>query len=128
MPIWWDTQHSHVLRLHVPDITSWAEYDTLIDELVATLSELEEDNVVDIIVTREREYNRAGVTPHLQRAIKLISELTSIRYIITVQAAKATFTRVIFESTIRVTKAPIKHKFCLASDLAEAYRISTDSR
>lgn len=121
MAIWWDKQYPYVARLHVPTITLWQEYDAVIDEFVIMLKAVSYS--VDIIATRETEYQKAGGTPHLQRAMQLILALPHLNRIVTVQPPGRTFANIVFRSSVRLQNEAMQQKFLYADSLASAYKL-----
>lgn len=119
MPLSWDDKHPNILRMHIPNIRNWGEYDALVDESIVAINRV--DTRVDVIVTRDVVRYRNGGLSHFKRGIEAVLALPNFGCSVSIASENSEFAEALMTSIVRSIGDEADGRFIFMPTLEDAY-------
>lgn len=126
MPLSWDENHPNILRMHIPNIRNWDEYDALMDDVIAEIKATDER--VDVIVTRDVVRYRNGGLPHIAKAIEALLEHSNFGLSISIASETSKFQESMMHAIVRRLGDEAVRRFHFKPSIDVAYAFILEDR
>lgn len=126
MHLSWDQTHHDILLVHIEPKMSWAEYDSLIEQMVETIQRTDHDCY--LLITRSLNNHMNGAMLHVRSAMEACIPLTNLRLIVNVFPDEKDFGRIVVRTILKTFPEEARNKWQMVNSIDAAYSVIESHR